>query len=512
MKGMRASTHGAYPAKMNQEKKAAIIQATELFSPLSLSQVLPIAERSTERFFPQGSIILKENEQGSTLHIVTEGVVRIFKGTVSLGEARRGEFFGELALIGEGTRTASAMASTDVSTLCIDQKDFVSATTGNWDVNRKIFKALSRIIRSQSDLYIQKTLEQEETNRKMQYAIQLNKFMEVGKAITSVLNVKDILSTLLDRVGHIIQAKGIVVFLLDHQQNNLFVGDFKGFDAPLPSGLRISLSTPFAKTVCEALSPIVIEDIHAAAWGSILPQTLLGLIDLSALFVPLRIQKEVMGLVGMIDVKDIHPFREEHRPYLDILADYVSIALANATNYETIKRLSVTDDVTGFYNTRFLHQYLDEVLAEATVRGEPVSLVFFDLDHFKLTVDTHGHLLGSQVLKEVAQFVSGFLGETDRIVRYGGDEYILILPRQGREEALAKVQLIKEGLNRTSFLQKENICENVRASFGIATFPDDASDKASLLKEADHYMYSSKRSGKNLITSGSSKRTPAIHP
>jgi diguanylate cyclase (GGDEF)-like protein len=497
------------PETMNPEKKAAFIQATELFSPLSLSQILPIAERATERFFPRGSIILKENEQGSTLHIVTDGVVRIFKGTVSLGEARRGELFGELALIGEGTRTASAMAATDVRTLCIDQEDFVSATTGNWDVNRKIFKALSRIIRSQSDLYIQKALEQEETKRKMQYAIQLNKYMEIGKALTSVLNVRDILSTLLDRVGNIIHARGIVVFLMDRQNNDLFVRDFRGFDAAIPSGLRISLSTPFAETVCEALSPIVIEDVHAADWGSILPETLLGLINHSALFVPLRIQKKVTGLVGMIDVKDIHPFGEEHRPYLDILADYVSIALANATHYETIKRLSVTDDVTGFYNTRFLHQYLDEVLAEASDRGEPVSLVFFDLDHFKLTVDTHGHLLGSQVLREVAQFVNGFLDEEDRIVRYGGDEYIVILPWQGRDEALSKVQKIKEGLNRTCFLQAENICENVRASFGIATFPDDASDKNTLLKEADHYMYQSKRSGKNLITSGSFKRTAA---
>lgn len=500
------------PETMNPEKKAILIQATELFSPLSLSQVLPIAERSTEQFFPQGSIILKENEQGSTLHIVTEGVVRIFKGTVSLSEARRGELFGELALIGEGTRTASAMAVTDVRTLCIDQEDFVSATTGNWDVNRKIFKSLSRIIRSQSDLYIQKTLEQEETNRKMHYAVQLNKFMEIGKALTSVLDVRGILSTLLDRVGHVIRARGIVVFMVDSQNNDLCAFDSRGFDAAPLSDLRISLSTSFAETISRELSPIVIENVHAAGWGAILPETLLGLISQSALLVPLKTQKKVMGLVGLIDVEDIQPYKEEHRPYLDILADYVSIALSNATHYETIKRLSVTDDVTGFFNTRFLHQYLDEVLAKATNRGEPVSLVFFDLDHFKVTVDTHGHLLGSQVLREVAHFVDGFLDEKDRIVRYGGDEYILILPYQGRDEALSKVQMIKEGLNRTCFLQKENICEEVRASFGIATFPEDAADKASLLREADHYMYSSKRSGKNLITSGSSKKTPAAAP
>jgi diguanylate cyclase (GGDEF)-like protein len=493
---------------MNAKEKAALIQATELFSPLSLSQVLPIAERSTESLFPEGSVILKENEQGSTLYIVTDGVVKIHRGNVYLGEAHKGDLFGELALIGEGTRTASAMAVTDVKTLSIDQKDFLAATCDNGDVNRKIFKGLSRIIRSQSDLYIQKTLEHEETSRKMQYAIQLNKFMEIGKALTSVLNVGDILTTLLDRVGHIIHARGFVIFLMDSQKNDFCVSDFRGFDAAMPSDLRIALNTAFAETVCEELSPVVIDDVHSGRWGAILPETLMGFINHSALFVPLKIQKKVMGLVGMIDVENVNPFRDEHRPFLDILGDYVSIALDNATNYETITRLSVTDDVTGFYNTRFLHQYLDKVLEEASERGEPVSLVFFDLDHFKLTVDTHGHLLGSQVLREVAQFVSGFLGEKDRLVRYGGDEYIVILPRQGRDEALSKVQMIKEGLNRTCFLQKENICEEVRASFGIATFPDDASDKEGLLKEADYYMYQSKRSGKNLITSGSPKRRP----
>lgn len=121
--------------------------------------------------------MLHENDQSTELHIITDGVVNIFKGDVLLGEARKDEFFGELALSGEGTRTASAMAVTDVSTLCIDREYFVSAINGNWDANRKVFKALLRIIRRQSDLFIQKTLGQEETNRKMQVALRLNGFL-----------------------------------------------------------------------------------------------------------------------------------------------------------------------------------------------------------------------------------------------------------------------------------------------------------------------------------------------
>jgi len=487
---------------MSVEKKAALIHKAEPFSPLSLSQVHPIAERAVERFFEKGSIILNENDQGTELHIITDGIVKIFKGSVPLGEARRGEFFGELALIGEGTRTASAMAVTDVSTLCIDRDDFVSAINGNWDVNQKVFKALLRIIRRQSDLYIQKTLEQEETDRKMKIALQLNRFMEIGKSLTSVLDVTDIFSTLLDRVGDIIHAQATVLFLTDQLNGHFYVYDSRGFDAASPPSIEIECETPFSEALRQGPSSIVIEDIAAPEWAAVLPPTLRHIIRRSALFVPLRTPRRVIGLMGMLDVSDIHAFKDEYQPYLDILADYVSIALSNATNYETIKRLSVTDDVTGFYNTRFLHQYLEEVLADASRRGEPVSIAFFDLDNFKVTVDTHGHLLGSQVLKEVAHFVHGFLDDKDRLVRYGGDEFILILPGQGREEALGKIRRLQQGLNQTSFLHKEGIFEKVRASFGMATFPDDASDKGGLLKEADRYMYSSKRSGKNLITSG----------
>ena len=254
------------------------------------------------------------------------------------------------------------------------------------------------------------------------------------------------------------------------------------------------------ETVCNRLTPIVIEDIHSSRARQTLPRDIIQLIQHSALFVPLKIREKVTGFLGAIDVEDIRLFREDYRPFLDILADYVSVALANATNFETIDRLSVTDDVTGFYNTRFLHRHLNRVLAEAEKKGKPVSLVFFDLDNFKRTVDAHGHLLGSKVLKEVAECVNGYLDEEDRVVRYGGDEYILILPSQDKDEALSKVQKIKDGMARTRFLRKEQINEAIKASFGIATFPQDASDKDELLRAADHYMYNSKRSGKNRIT------------
>jgi diguanylate cyclase (GGDEF)-like protein len=168
-------------------------------------------------------------------------------------------------------------------------------------------------------------------------------------------------------------------------------------------------------------------------------------------------------------------------------------------------KLAVTDDVSGFNNTRYLHRYLDRLIEAPGAKPAEVCLVFFDLDNFKHLVDTHGHLLGSKALKEVAQTVHRVLDEDDRLVRYGGDEFIVILPRQSKQAALIKVARMKQAIRSTRFLQKENVNAHLTASFGLASFPDDAQDKRGLLAEADRCLFESKTSGKDRITFGELK-------
>ena len=176
------------------------------------------------------------------------------------------------------------------------------------------------------------------------------------------------------------------------------------------------------------------------------------------------------------------------------------LSLELKREHDRVLKLSVTDDVSGFYNTRYLHRYLDRFLSAPDAHDQELSLVFFDLDNFKHVVDTHGHLLGSKVLKEVAQTIHRELDEDDRVVRYGGDEFVVILPRQNKGQALAKVQRMKRALLRTPFLHKEKINAHVTASFGLATFPHDAQDKRELLAAADDCLFRSKADGKNRIS------------
>lgn len=175
-----------------------------------------------------------------------------------------------------------------------------------------------------------------------------------------------------------------------------------------------------------------------------------------------------------------------------------------------LKEASITDDVSGFHNTRFLHQFLDEWLhdhgrhfgsnGQASSNHEKLSLVFFDMDGFKRVVDTHGHLHGAMVLREVAEVVDEELDESDRLVRYGGDEYVVILPGQGSQEAMAKTERMKKAIRSTAFLDSKGLDIRVSASFGLATYPDDAADKEQLLTVADNGLFRSKALGKDRVT------------
>ena len=161
-----------------------------------------------------------------------------------------------------------------------------------------------------------------------------------------------------------------------------------------------------------------------------------------------------------------------------------------------LRKQSVTDDVTGFNNTCFLYQYLDQCMRSTSAGVEKLTLVFFDMDNFKQVVDNFGHMYGAKVLKEVAEVVHTHLDSEDRIVRYGGDEFIVILPGQWGEKAYSKVEAIRKGISSTAYLQKEKIHLEVTASFGLATFPDDARDKKQLLMAADQCLFQSKKGGK----------------
>jgi diguanylate cyclase (GGDEF)-like protein len=329
------------------------------------------------------------------------------------------------------------------------------------------------------------------------YDRQLLTCVEIGKAVTSTLNMDEILVTILKRLSELIKAKNWTLYLLDRQSGELRFEVVVGLDTQRLGNVRIKLGEGVAGQAALTGEPILVpERVDEDPRFSRRVDELTGFTTQSLICLPLKIQQSVIGVLEVVNPEDPALFDESLMPVLSILADYVAIAIANARNYQEIEALSVTDDVTGFCNTRFLHRYLDGLLD----RGQAVSLIFLDLDNFKHVVDSYGHLLGSKMLREVALVIASCLGKDDRLVRYGGDEYVVILPGQEKQAAVARTGEIRQALEGAVFLSSDDLQVKISASFGIASYPQDAGNKRELLQVADGCMYRSKQLGKNLVT------------
>jgi diguanylate cyclase (GGDEF)-like protein len=235
----------------------------------------------------------------------------------------------------------------------------------------------------------------------------------------------------------------------------------------------------------------------------------------SLVAVPVYIGKHVCGVLELINRLDGKTFTQRDMTLLEIFAGYTSFTLQNALDAKRAQELAKKDDLTGLYNDRWFNVRLTETLAEARESGKEAVLIFLDLDQFKVVNDCHGHLAGSQVLREVGFILKRILQRGDATVaRYGGDEFVMILPDTTIEKGVAICEEVRDSIATHTFLAREwgyhmpplHLSGIISASIGIAQHVPDRNatgthdnEKNDLVRRADAAMYRAKSLGRNRV-------------
>ncbi len=326
--------------------------------------------------------------------------------------------------------------------------------------------------------------------------------IEFSKALVSAYDMETLLTAILGRIKAIIPAENWSLLLIDPQTGELYFAVIVGLTPEKVKDIRLKPGEGIAGTVAQTGKPVFIPDVDQDPRFAARVDIQTGFDTRSIIALPLVVRGKVIGVFEVVNVEEERFFREKYLPHLTILADYVAIAVDNVRNLQKLEARTFIDEVTGFYNTRYLIHELDRLIPQLLDQGGHFSVVFLDLDNFKTVVDTHGHLRGSKVLGQVAGVIHAVLGADDSLVRYGGDEFIILMPRRSQPAALEVTRRLRRSLNQTVFLQDEGLEVQVTASYGIASLPEDAQDREKLLLIADRAMFGSKGRGRDRIMVG----------
>lgn len=208
---------------------------------------------------------------------------------------------------------------------------------------------------------------------------------------------------------------------------------------------------------------------------------------------PLTSREQAIGVLALGSVR-AGGFDEGTLARLQPLADAVALAFENVRLFQKTRQLSITDEVTPLHNFRYFHQALERELKLVNRYGSTLSLLFVDLDRFKPINDQYGHLRGSRTLREVGFLIRAAVRETDIPARYGGDEFVVVLPQTDGPSARVLAEKLRGLIEGHTFLQEEGINARLGVSLGIATYPAEASTKEALIRLADKRMYEDKGS------------------
>jgi len=324
-------------------------------------------------------------------------------------------------------------------------------------------------------------------------------FHELGKALTSSLQLDQVLRTIMEKIDEFLRPDTWSLLLLDESKQELYFELAVGKGSQALKDVRIKLGQGIAGWVAQHDEAVIVPDVSQDTrfFSKVDEKTKMETRSIVA--VPVRYRDHCLGVIELINCVGSEGFQERDLALLEALADFAAIALENARHVKRIHELTITDDCTTLYNARHMGFILETEIYRSQRYNYEFSLIFIDLDHFKQVNDTQGHLVGSRLLWEIGNALKAHCRLIDFAFRYGGDEFVLLLPQTSKDNAMLVARRLHKMLREATWLPGEGLNIKLTASMGVASYPVDSRTKEGLLHLADEAMYLAKNTNRDSV-------------
>ncbi len=330
-----------------------------------------------------------------------------------------------------------------------------------------------------------------------------NSLFEAAQRLHDSLDASEIIALAMDVLPGLVEAHSWALFMKEDQAERLELVRAINASA-LPDGPFVNIESGRAPLARAARERAAISAAEADQPGRT------GDDAIVQLCVPLVARGRLIGALQALrranGGADPGQFASEETERVELICRSLASALANAIEYHNATRQTLIDDLTRLYNVRYLYQTLDNEIRRARRYGSSVSVVFMDMDGFKLVNDAYGHRAGSFTLTEVAQVITMSVRESDFVARYGGDEFVLMLPETSARRAVQMAERVRDRIASHRFNGGVSADIYLTASFGVASFPEHAHEAEKLIELADAAMYEAKQLDKNSVRVAASGR------
>ncbi len=345
-------------------------------------------------------------------------------------------------------------------------------------------------------LVVQRTLERSRLLRENVRLRDVLGTIEACRALTPCLDPGEIYPTALDLVlRSISRARGLALFhrAIPSRADGVV---FRGFSEAEETSLRRALVERKRVNLDEIVETGLLEasPVHEALREA-------GVAVARVLALPLHGAESEGGVLWVVE--DERPFGEGEVERARLVAAHAVLSLRNAERYTRAKERAFVDDVTEVYNARYLQEAATREIRRAERYGTELTVLFLDLDRFKLVNDRYGHLVGSQTLRRLSQVLGNCVRQVDTLARYGGDEFTILLVDTGCETGCAVAERIRRTVAETAFETGGGSPLHLTVSVGVATYPSHGRTREELLDASDKAMYRAKSAGRNRVCSAS---------